>query len=250
MTDLKHLLDDAAGPEPAITDTDLDTDLARGRRAVRRRRIAGVATGTVATAAVIGAAWSFLPGDGTPNTTPPVAATISTPSATGVAVPWHGPENKPLPPRPTVPVALVANTQPMPGRITCDLIPQGWAVKLTYPGDKGDWESKQLYDPSLANPGQFGKNTIRLIVRESELLDQGQGLVADKYTQPWAEQPHVRAGTKEAVISLGSSPQDGQREVHVRQGKTTRVVVVANDAYNLAWDEATLLKFAGSCRYK
>ena len=57
------------------------------------------------------------------------------------------------------------------------------------------------------------------------------------------------AGKNEAVISLGDK-RNGLREVHVRQGKSTRLVAVSNQAYNLAWDEPTLLKFAGSCHYK
>ncbi|MFI6831106.1 hypothetical protein ACIBG5_28680 [Kribbella sp. NPDC050241] len=35
-----------------------------------------------------------------------------------------------------------------------------------------------------------------------------------------------------------------------RQGQTTRLIAVGNQATNLGWDEATLLRFAGSCHYK
>ncbi|WP_405056782.1 hypothetical protein OG474_29090 [Kribbella sp. NBC_01505] len=258
MTDLKHLLDDAAGPEPATTDTDLDGDLARGHRAVRRRRLTGIAAGTVATAAVLGAAWSFLPGGTTADTTPQVAATTAKPSAEPSAKPSTKPSDMPppprsvpgpLPPKPAVPVALVPNTRPMPGKITCDLIPQGWSVDFTFPGTSEDWEQKELFDPKLENPGQYRENSTRIRVRQSEMRDEGHGLVPDKYSDTWAELPHVRAGSKEAVISTGTK-EDGLREVHVRQGKTARLVAVMNYTPSLGWDEATLLKFAGSCHYK
>ena len=67
--------------------------------------------------------------------------------------------------------------------------------------------------------------------------------------RPMPKLPKVRAGGKEAVISLGT-PSNGLREVHVCQGSTTHLISVGNGAYNLGWDEATLLKFAGSCHYK
>ncbi len=250
MTDLKHLLDDAAGPEPATTDADLDADLVRGRRAVRRRRLTGIAAATVTTAAVIAAAWSLLPGGATPDTTPQVAATTTKPSATPSATdrpPQR--DSGPLPPKPAVPVALVPNPTPMPGKITCDLIPQGWSVDFTSPSKNGSWEQKALFDPALQNPEQYRAHSTRIRVRQSEMRDEGHGLVPDKYGIPWSEMPHVRAGNKEAVISLGAK-DDSLREVHVRQGQTAHLIAVSNYTPSLGWDEATLLKFAGSCRYK
>ncbi len=65
MTDLKNLLDDAAGTDPVVTDTDVAADLSRGRRAARRRRFAGAGLTTVAAAVVIGALavpLAFAPG--------------------------------------------------------------------------------------------------------------------------------------------------------------------------------------------
>jgi hypothetical protein len=251
MTDLKQLLDDAAGPEPAVTDTDLRTDLTRGRRALRRRRITGIATGAVATAAVIGVAWSVLPSGSTSNTVPGPADRTTTRPTPSVHTPVRPPvDHRGLPPIPSEPVALVANTTPFPGRITCDLVPKGWAVDFTVPAvTKTDWEQKELYDPGLRNPGQYHEYTYTVRVRQVEMMDNGEGLTADKYTEAWTKLPKVRAGGKEAVISTGDS-RNGLREVHVRQGRTTHLVAVFNHANNLGWDEATLLKFAGSCHYR
>jgi hypothetical protein len=259
MTDLKELLDDAAGPEPAVTDADLATDLARGRHALRRRRATGAAAGAVATAAAIAVAWSVLPGDTNPNTVAPITGTTSTPSPSAIKTTGKGflhpptPDRRPHAPKPAVAVPLVVNNHPFPGSITCDLIPKGWRVRLTVPAAKGGgWEQKELSDPDLSNPQQYREHTFTLTIRQSQLMDEGQGLTGDKYLTPWTKLPKVRAGANEAVITtpLGDKDPNGLREVFVRQGQGIRVVVVTNNAYNLGWDSKTLLRFAGSCHYK
>jgi hypothetical protein len=63
MTDLTTLLDEAAGAEPALTEADLIADLARAKRSLRRRRVAGVAISATATAAVVGVAFSLAAPD-------------------------------------------------------------------------------------------------------------------------------------------------------------------------------------------
>ncbi|NIK56166.1 CU044_5270 family protein [Kribbella shirazensis] len=67
MTDLKNLLEQAAGTDPVVTDADVAADLNRGRRAARRRRFAGAGLTTVAAAVTIGALavpLAFSPADG------------------------------------------------------------------------------------------------------------------------------------------------------------------------------------------
>ena len=61
MTDLKTILNQAAGDEPPLTDADLTADLARGRRSLRRRRIAGIAATATVAAAAVGVAVSLAP---------------------------------------------------------------------------------------------------------------------------------------------------------------------------------------------
>ncbi|GAA0575501.1 hypothetical protein HPO96_16030 [Kribbella sandramycini] len=236
MTDLKFLLDDAAGAEPAVTDTDLTADLDRGRRAVRRRRVAGIGAGAVATAVVIGIAWAVFPGGPTANTLPEVVGTTSQPTTE--------PTNRPTGAKSYVPLAV--QTTNFPGGLTCNVVPFGWTAKLLV---GGEYEQIQLYDPKLPKSHQQ-YNDDKITLRWAMMRDEGNGLVPDKFGVPWTELPHVKAGSKDAVITPGPK-SDGLREVFVRQSTTgARVIVVTNDATTLGWDEATLLKFAGSCRYR
>jgi hypothetical protein len=147
-------------------------------------------------------------------------------------------------------VALTANPKAFPGRITCDLIPKGWAVRFL--GDFSGWQQWELYDPNLRNPEQYRQYSWRLRVRQSTLMDNGEGITADKYTEAWATLWNFRVGGNEAVSTSSNPTKDptGQYEVFVRQGKSTRLVVVSNNAYNLGWDGATLLRFTASCHYK
>ncbi|TCO30297.1 hypothetical protein EV652_105291 [Kribbella steppae] len=55
MTDLKNLLDEAAGSAPVVTDAEVAADLDRARQAARRRRFTGVGLTAVAAAVAIGA---------------------------------------------------------------------------------------------------------------------------------------------------------------------------------------------------
>jgi hypothetical protein len=253
MTDLKELLDEAAGPEPTVTDVDLVADLTRGQRALRRRRVTGIATGAVATALVIGVGWSVLP-SGTTNGAPdPAANTTKTPRVMTTPKDYRQlDQDKRKPPViPATAVPLVANTTPFPGVITCDLIPKGWAVRVTLTAAKGGgWEQQELYDPNLRNPKQYHGATFTVAIRQTELMDEGEGLTVDKYSTPWTKLPKVRAGKYEAITTGVPGSPYGRQEVYVKPDRTNRIVGVGNHAYNLAWDMNTLLKFAGSCHYK
>jgi hypothetical protein len=277
MTDLKQLLDDAAGPEPAVTDTDLATDLTRGHRALRRRRATGIASGAVAVAAVIGVGWSLLP-SATPNGAPGPAAEVSVkPSATAApkttlqttpkttptkpgtstATTYTPPvppsakdDPRPIPPTFATEVPLVANTTAFPGPITCDLIPKGWAVRTNKDG------LAELYDPKLTNPGKYRALSSTVTLRPSELKQTSNGLITDRTDSPWgaADMGMTHAGTNEAIV-FPIKDSDGQDHpwqlgVYVRQGKSLRIVDVANYAWPLAWNVPSQLKFAGSCHYK
>ncbi|MEU8223011.1 hypothetical protein [Kribbella sp. NPDC048915] len=169
MTDLKELLDEAAGPEPAVTDTDLAADLSRGRRAVKRRRVLGIATGSVATAAVAGLGWSLLPAP--PSATTPAAqptSQLSTRAAEAAgrsSIPAGGFElvdtgnaarqsllRAKL-------VQLVPSTVPYPGPVTCDLIPKGWAVR-------SEAGTPVLYDPNFPHPAKGREQKWRLFAEQ------------------------------------------------------------------------------------
>ncbi|MFF0339228.1 hypothetical protein [Kribbella sp. NPDC004875] len=254
MTELKQLLDEAAGPEPAVIDADVTADLARGQRALRRRRLTGVASGAVATALVVGVAWSVLPtgmNNGAPD---PATHTTKTPAPVKTTPKDFRslPRDTRKPPViPAQQVPLVANTTPFPGVITCDLIPQGWVARVTVTAAQGGgWEQQELSDPSLTNPKQYHGATFTLVIRQTELIDEGEGPTVDKYSTPWTKLPKVPAGKYQAVTSGVPGSPNGRQEVYIKPDKSTRIVGISNKAYNLAWDMDTLLRFAGSCHYK
>ncbi|MFF0265976.1 hypothetical protein [Kribbella sp. NPDC004536] len=216
----------------------MDADLVRGQRALKRRRITGIASATVATALVIGVGWSVLPS----------GTTSGAPAATVTKKPIVGDPDKRKPPViPATAVPLVANTKAFPGVITCDLIPKGWVVRIVYASPIA--QQQDLSDPNL-NPKKFHNATYTLTVRQTELMDEGEGLTVDKYSTPWTKLPKVRAGKYQAVASGVPGSPNGRQEVYIKPGKSNKIVGVSNHAYNLAWDMDTLLRFAGSCHYK
>jgi hypothetical protein len=80
MTDLKDLLDRAAGDEPAVTNAEVAADLTRAKRAVRRRRLTGIGLTTGAAAVTIAALAVPLVlsgGSGTTVAAPPDSVTTS-----------------------------------------------------------------------------------------------------------------------------------------------------------------------------
>ncbi|MEU4196590.1 hypothetical protein AB0E69_32110 [Kribbella sp. NPDC026611] len=243
MTDLKDLLDEAAG-DPGVADQDPAADLARGRRAVRRRRFTAVGTSAVATALVVGVGWNLWPGGATQGQ---VAATPSPTPTPYRVVGGNTSDHRPGPVVPVHAVPLVPNTKAFPGKITCDLIPQGWIARVSY---AGEWQQQELRDPKL-DPKKYHDASTTLNVRASELYDVGNGLEPEKFGTPWAQLPKVRAGKNVAVTANApQGDQAGRGEVFVRQGNSKRLVIVANAAYNLGWTMSTLLRFAGSCHYK
>ncbi|MDX2973023.1 hypothetical protein [Kribbella solani] len=260
MTDLKELLDDAAGPEPAVSTDDLTADLARGHRAVRRRRIAGLAGGALATALVAGVGWSVLSGATTSSPAPAVKPTVSpTTSATpttGVKSSLEHPvppsrqqDPRPIAPMPAQPVRLVKNTTAFPGPITCTLIPEGWAVRT-----RGS--AQELYDPKLKNPSPYRDLTYTMLLQSTELTPGPGGGRIDRVPGiPWHQVAMERAGkNRAAIFAIKDSSGAGlpsEADVYVQQGATDRLIVVSNYAQPLGWRTyPTLLQFADSCHYK
>jgi hypothetical protein len=213
MTDLKELLDDAAGPEPVVTDADLAADLSRGQRALKRRRSIGILTGSVATAAAVAAGWALGPAATSPDrgAVAPAATTRSAESVESVAPtrlytirsatagwtvlvvsgeqPGYDLNDVPA-------LQLVANPTPYPGPYTCDLIPKGWAVRSL--------EGRPvLYDRATAHPGK----------------DDEPG---------W-------------VIALWERDRP-ERGFQIR--------IDVSDTNPLKWDQLTAQRFAGSCHAK
>lgn len=72
MDDVRSLLERAAGPVAPVDDQTLDTDLARGRRALRRHRVRLVASPVLGAMVIAAVGYGVLAGD-VPATDTPVA---------------------------------------------------------------------------------------------------------------------------------------------------------------------------------
>lgn len=134
MNDLQNRLAELAGPASPPTAAQLDADLTRGRRALRRRRTAQTLAGSAFAVAAAVAAFSF-----TATGTGPV-----TPANPGVAQS----------------VQLVAYKGEQPQGFTVDKVPDGWFVQgresyglviapkaVQNPGPDVDPSKDPMYDP-------------------------------------------------------------------------------------------------------
>jgi hypothetical protein len=109
MTDLRTLMQEAAGgSDTAVTDSVVDADLMRARRALRRRRASRLSAGSgLIAAAAVGALVLVGPG-GSASPTVPITSAAPQGSATDVD--------------------LVAYTGTQPVGYTLDRVPVGWEV--------------------------------------------------------------------------------------------------------------------------
>jgi hypothetical protein len=110
MTDLHNRLAAIAGPGAAPTTADVDADLARGRRALRRRRTLQATGGSAFAVAALVAAVSWATTGGAP-TGPGGPQAADRPAATAAAV------------------QLVAYKGEQPKGFTIDKVPDGWFVQ-------------------------------------------------------------------------------------------------------------------------
>jgi hypothetical protein len=269
MTDLKNLLEDAAGDEPAITEDLLDADLNRGRRSATRRRSVGVVAAAAGTAGAVAAALLIAPGG--PRAEPGIASTVTaTPTPSGKASTRATPdrpsrptkfelpieERLPRAPAPATPVKLVPDGKVRPGTdLVCDLKPEGW--KPVVWNESGEKHSELSYQhPTLHETGKYNPSTTRIRVRHAFFYDDGNGRkLVEKYDGTWDELSfrHRKAGDRTAVVSGSSqgpeNDSNGLRDFHMKMSET-RLIQVANSASALGWDLPTALRFVGSCHYK
>lgn len=249
MTELKELLERAAGDDPALTDTDLAADLRRGRVASRRRRTATVATAAAGTAVVVGAAWLVVPGTAPSGTEqqPPVAAT--TPARPLPRKTSTLPVLPSIPTRPPMtwaakPVALVPNHQVVPGAtITCDLMPKGW-IAGTFKGGRANeiW----VRDPESTYPHQEPPGF-------HDGWERGDGNsvffgpFGDKVGNGWKAQVNAHQDGKEASVftDRGHSMKGRPGEIFVRLSPT--VTIQAEIGPRTGWDARTAVRWAASC---
>lgn len=258
MTDLKDLLENAAGADPAVTDNDLMADLRRGKRSVRRRHFAGVAGGATAVALVAAGAWAVLPGaDSTGLDSQPAGRTAAAPPSQAVLPPSAQPTKaKRTPPdhsRPPVqapapdrPVKLVPDGVVRPGTdLVCGLKPEGWEP-VVYKSSNGVAFSSMVFESAELDPAQYDEASTRLSVRHARIWNENGKLLVEKYGQTWESLPHVMAGSRQAVATLSNLPKAIiSRDVHMRMGPTQLLQTTGPRA--LGWDLPTMLRFTASC---
>ncbi|HWS38472.1 MAG TPA: hypothetical protein VN408_37760 [Actinoplanes sp.] len=113
MINLKDGLAGLAGPAAEPTTDQVAADMARGRKALRRRRLVQAGGGSAFAVAALAAAVAFATTGGAPNATETPLATGTT-ATSGVAAPS---------------VKLVAYTGDQPEGFTLDKVPDGWEVQ-------------------------------------------------------------------------------------------------------------------------
>jgi hypothetical protein len=263
MTDLKDLLDNAAGTDPAVTDDDLMADLRRGKRSARRRHFAGVAGGATAIALVAAGAWAVLP-DADPTgldsgpagqtaATQPPSQVVRPPSAGPVPTTAKrtGPDHSRPPvqaPAPARPVKLVPDGVVRPGTdLVCGLKPEGWEP-VVYKSPKGVAFSSMVFKGPGLDPIKYEVDSTELSLRHARIWNENGQMLVEKYGQTWESLPHVMAGSRQAVATLSNLPKAiTSRDVHMRMGATQLLQTTGPRA--LGWDLPTQLRFTASCTF-
>ncbi|MEU4396300.1 hypothetical protein [Kribbella sp. NPDC023855] len=235
MDDVKALLTEFADRAvDGLPPADMDADVARGRRALRRirarRRVTGVLCIAAATAAVLAVGnqtnW-WDPGNaqvagGSEET--PTAAAGSEPEA--VATPMSAGPSPQTGDTYTMysagAVSLVANKETW-SNIDCSLAPQGWAAQRATSGDH-----VLLMPPN---------------VRTAD-LKPGSGL--ELRALPEARSLEATRATKESGKVFHFGTTDGREAGQVLLGE--RWLLVQLPAGNKDWNEELLRRFMGSCQ--
>jgi hypothetical protein len=151
--DLHRYLEEIAGPDAAVTASQVDQDISRGRHALHRRRVVRAAAGSALAAAALAAIISVSALTGGAASSGPVArGRPGTATSTGT-------------------IRLVAYTGEQPKGFTIDRVPDGWFIQADdnytlaiapdsarNPGPGADPSKAPVYDPRNAT----GKIAISL----------------------------------------------------------------------------------------
>ncbi len=217
---LADFADRAVGEHPP---GDVEDDVARGRRALRRlrmrRRTAGVLVGAAAIAAVAvtGGPGAWFAGRDTDP--PPVAGRQSTPRP---ARPAPASTMAPTTYRIAPPVVLARNTARWPD-VGCGLAPAGWHAQPSLP-------RQVVLAPPYSSSSDGRDLNGKLVLRRAD--------VADRFVKAT---PHHQPGK---LVFLGWYAA-GERAAQVKLGEDWLIVRVPRGAPG--WDDKTLLRMVGSC---
>ncbi len=208
MSDLRTLLHEAAGPSDTTTSNSVaDADLARARRALRRRRASRMSAGSgLVAAAAIGA---FV-----------IVGPSSSPSGHDSAVPGKSSSS----------VALAAYTGKQPTGFILDKVPVGWAIRDNTPG-------VLTIAPEGSTPVSGPAGATSLVGTIAVMTERDTGVPTG------VELDHVTVGDSPAVIAhmLGSG------DTRTLFGKQPSGAYLVIQVWNgLGWDNAKIAEFASS----
>ncbi|MGH3465186.1 MAG: hypothetical protein ACRDP9_27280 [Kribbellaceae bacterium] len=224
---LTDFADRAVSDHPAA---DVEADVTRGRRALRRlrvrRRTAGVLVCAAAVAAVAatGGPGSWFAGDGPQVASDAPGATQQTQQTkqTQAASARPQPAATRVLEQPLERVVLAKNSARWSG-VGCGLAPAGWHAQRSLP------QQVVLAPPYSSNSDGRDLNG-KLVLRSAE--------VADPFLKPT---PHQQPGR---LVFLGWYAA-GERAAQVKLGEDWLIVRLPRGA--AGWNDATLLRLVGSC---
>jgi hypothetical protein len=208
MMELHDRLDRLAGPDAPVTASQVEADLARGRRALRRRRtVKGAATGVFAVAAATAA---LTYGTASRPAAPPAAAPPASAPQSSV-------------PRPAVArTTLVAYHGEQPKGYTIDKVPAGWEI--------------QGVDPSVLTIAPVGDKDKDPHVWVGKIAIMLQSL--DEKGTPAGTA--LKVAGKPGVLIAGDEPHS--RSLYVMQPNGINLIVQIWDARG--WSDDAIVEFA------
>ncbi|MCY1137666.1 hypothetical protein OWR29_06615 [Actinoplanes sp. Pm04-4] len=182
MNDLRDHFQQIAGPIPTTTPDQIEADLTRGRRALRRRRVVQACTGSAFGVAALAA-----------------AIAIAT-SSTGVP-PTAGQEQT------VASVQLVAYKGEQPKGFTVDKVPDGWYIQASNEG------YLTVAPDKAKNPGPDVNPSTDPVYDENSFVDKIVIMLESKdQNGPSREGKKVQVGDQEGVLlkSLQGETPDGK----------------------------------------
>ena len=201
--DLHRQFDTLAGPEVTPTMDDINADLDRGRRALRKRRTAQKLAGSAFAVAALAAGLALVAGNGDPATTAPTAAQTQ---SQGSAV---------------VPTRLVAYKGSQPKGYTIDKVPNGWEIQA-------DNEHALILAPKDAldkDPQSFvGKIGIMLQSKDQHDAPKGKKVKVGDKTGVLVPEQEV---TDPTTLRLR---EEAKREAIAKGGPSAAPFLVEDDA--------------------
>ncbi|MFF0374498.1 hypothetical protein [Actinoplanes missouriensis] len=216
MTDLYEGLNRLAGPGAEPTPEQVEADLARGRTALRRRRIFQTGGASTFAVAAVAAAVAFATA-GTP-------ATGTSPLADGPAPAVSS----------IVPTKLVAYQGEQPEAFEIDRVPEGWVLQNSDEGGLVLAPEGPLADPSTGPAGAANSDPHSFVGKIAVML-QDAGAPADLGGKK------VEVGGNPGVLTKMLDQTDGST-LFLKVPDRGHLVIQVWD--NLGWGEKQVLEFA------